>query len=100
MNTENIIIPRHDLCADLRVDPEPDLEGLDAEFVGSASNRHIRIYHAMFMLDTDSMQEAIDLYEHTGHGALVDREGRLETPELVTEILQLVAIYNLKCPRA
>jgi hypothetical protein len=58
--------------------------------VGSASNRHIRLFHVMFMLDC-SMREAFDIYQGSGRTDLLDRPGRLETPGVVAEVLQLLA---------
>jgi len=77
----------HDLCAYLRNDPDPELG--DKENEGSASNRHIRCFHVMFMLNC-SLKEAIDFYESRGRSELLDRPGRLETPGVVAEILQLM----------
>lgn len=83
--------PNFDLCAFLRNDP--DLELADHENVGSASNRHIRLLHVMWMLDC-GLAEAIALYEGSGQRALLDREGRLETPGVVAEVIQLIQLSN------
>jgi hypothetical protein len=83
------LIPKEDLCAHLRNDPDPELD--DAGNVCSASNYHLRVYHAMFMLDC-GLQDAIDLYEYSGQPDLLNRPGRLETPMIVQEVLQLLAM--------
>ncbi len=85
----SITIPCEDLCADLRNDPDHELG--DNENVCSASNYHLRIYHAMFMLDCGT-QEAVDLYDGSGQTDLLNRPGRLETPMIVQEVLQLLAL--------
>lgn len=84
-----ITIPCEDLCAHLRNDADTEL--CDAENICSASNRQLRIYHAMYMLDCGTT-EAIELYDNSGMTDLIDRPGRLETPDIVQEILQLISL--------
>jgi hypothetical protein len=81
-----LIIPKRDLVADFRQDAEEEEGGVPL------SNRLLRLHVAMFMLDTDSMREAIGLYEGSGRGDLLDAPGHLETSSLVAEVMQLDAI--------
>lgn len=88
--TTNVRIPTSDLCADLRNDPEDD------EYGCTASNRHLRMYVAGWMLsdgtaegDLMGLRAARELYEGSGTG-LLERPGRLTTEAIVAEVIGLL----------
>lgn len=78
--------PTRDLCADLRNGPDPELG--DAENVCSATNRHLRLYVAGWMLGGD-VRAALELYETSGRHDLLDAPGRLTTAGIASEVLRL-----------
>ncbi len=88
--------PDRDLCADLRNHRDEELG--DDENVCSASNRHLRLYVAGYMLsdgtsdgDARGLREALQLYTSI-RPTLLDRLGRLTTQEIAAEVTQLVAM--------
>ncbi len=86
-------IPTTDLCAELRNDTDPEFGDYE---VCTASNRHLRLYVAGWMLsdgtdagDLAGLIAARSLYEGSGTG-LLERPGRLTTADIVSEVLSLL----------
>lgn len=78
-------VPTRDLCAELRNARDNDLG--DTESVCTASNRHLRLYVAGWMLDDDPMA-ALALYEGCGR-ELLDRPGHLTTAMIASEVIHM-----------
>lgn len=87
-STTGYRMPDRDLCADLRIAPDPDLG--DADNVCSASNRQLRLYVVGWMLN-DDVSAAHQLYITCGNPSLLDAPGRLTTESIAAEALRLLA---------
>lgn len=81
-------MPERDLCADLAVDTDPELG--DSVNVCRASNRHMRLYVAAWML-FDDVHAAHALYTCSGDPGLLDKPGRLTTSAIAAEVARLKA---------
>lgn len=81
-------MPTTDMVADLQVTPDRDLD--DAENVCRASNRHLRLYVAAWML-FDDVHAAHALYTCSGDPGLLDKPGRLTTSAIAAEVARLKA---------
>lgn len=94
MTTLTFRIPTTDLCADLRVQPDPELD--DTGNVCVAQNRHLRLYVAAWMLSkpdlsdyAESLERALALYEGSGT-LLLEAPGRLTTASIAAEVMRLI----------
>jgi hypothetical protein len=83
--------PSH-LLDDMRNDPDPSLG--DSQNVFSCSNRHMRILVADWVLNGPGpeldMRGALELYEGSGRGSLLDSPGRLTVASIYAEVLSLL----------
>lgn len=83
-------MPDRDLCGDLRNDPVRELAPFEwPDVVCSASNAHLRLYVAGWMLG--DVRAALQLYERAGPD-LLNRPGRLTTEGISAEVFSLVSL--------
>jgi len=85
-------MPNRDLCADLRVEPDD----LGSQDLCTATNRHLRLYVAAWMLrdecgtDRAAVDAALHLYEGCGQD-LLPRLGKLTTAGIAAEVVMMRA---------